>query len=292
MKKQYTGPWRLAHRGISQAAPENTLEAFRAAYHAGIEGLEIDIRMTRDGVIVIHHDPTLERLTCGSDTPCIRAVEECTWKELSELQLPYANHLMDNWKPEGVPEELAVDVMRQLGCDEAHPYEQERAREPRMAKLMRLSDLFEWLSQLTRRVIVEIEYKASGMMPELCKQLSAFAGRSDCIIFSGEPALIDEIQDYARRNPLPSGVKLGANIRRLTEAWKEKIPTMKLFEVGLNIEALEREDIAWLRAKNILVFSNLGDTPEGWQKICTRNLTGFKTNYAAPFTEWWQAWKE
>ena len=52
MKKQYTGPWRLAHRGICQAAPENTLEAFRAAYHAGIEGLEIDIRMTRDGVII------------------------------------------------------------------------------------------------------------------------------------------------------------------------------------------------------------------------------------------------
>ena len=291
MKKQYTGPWRLAHRGICQAAPENTLEAFRAAYHAGIEGLEIDIRMTRDGVIVIHHDETLARLTCGSAHPCTRAVADCTWAELAELELPYANHLMDNWKPDGIQEDEAVDAVRQLGMDPDHPYDRELAEEPRVARLMRLSDLLGWMSQLTRRIILEIEYKAPGMMPELCRQLEAFPGRSDCIIFSGEPALIDEIQAYARENGLPEGVKLGANIRRLTEAWKEKIPSMKLFEVGLNIEAIDREDIDWLHAHNILVFSNLGDTPEGWKKICTHSLTGFKTNYTAPFSAWWEAWK-
>ena len=64
--------------------------SFRAAYHGGIEGLEIDIRMTQDGVIVIHHDETLERLTCGSDHPCTRAVRDCTWAELEALELPYA----------------------------------------------------------------------------------------------------------------------------------------------------------------------------------------------------------
>ncbi len=76
MKKQYTGPWRMAHRGVCQAAPENTIEAFRAAYRTGIEGLEIDIRMTQDGVIIIHHDSTLERMTCGSNTPCSKLVEQ------------------------------------------------------------------------------------------------------------------------------------------------------------------------------------------------------------------------
>ena len=54
MKKQYTGPWKMAHRRVCQAAPENTLEAF-SWYPTGIEGVEIDIRMTRNGV-VIHHD--------------------------------------------------------------------------------------------------------------------------------------------------------------------------------------------------------------------------------------------
>lgn len=292
MRKQYTGPWRLAHRGVGQDAPENTLEAFRAAYRDGIEGLEIDIRMTQDGVIVVHHDETLERLTSGSACPCPRAVQDCTWEELAALELPYANHLLDNWTDRGVPEDRAIDLVRQFGRDPDHPYETECRKDARTAKLVRLSDLFAWMEGLTRRLILEIEYKAPGMMPELCRLLEGFSRRSDCIIFSGEPELIEEIQDYARRNRLPEGVKLGANIRRLTDAWKEKIPCMKLFEVGLNIESLDREDIAWLRARNILVFSNLGDTPEGWQKICTRSLTGFKTNYTAQFGDWWENWKE
>ena len=70
----------MAHRGVCQAAPENTLEAFRAAYRTGIEGVEIDIRMTRDGVIVIHHDATLECMSQGFNMPCSKPIEQCVWE--------------------------------------------------------------------------------------------------------------------------------------------------------------------------------------------------------------------
>lgn len=263
MKKQYTGPWRMAHRGVCQIAPENTLEAFHAAYHAGIEGLEIDIRMTQDGVILIHHDETLERMTHGMETPCCKAVKDCTWEELEQLQIPYANHLLG----------------------------QDNPQDTRTAKLMRLSDLFEWVNGLTHRVILEIEYKAAGMMPELCRLLESFDKRSDCVIFASDPAMITEIQQYVKLHCLPDGVKLGANIGRLTPEWKERIPLMKLFEVGLDIDALACEDIAWLRARGMMVFANLGDTSEGWNMICTRGLTGFKTDDTAAFTAWWEGWK-
>lgn len=263
MKKQYTGPWRMAHRGVCQAAPENTLEAFRAAYRTGIEGVEIDIRMTQDAVIVIHHDSTLERMTCGSNTPCSKRIDQCNWEELEGLEIPYANHLLGQENPE----------------------------DTRTAKLMRLSDLFDWVNDLTRRVILEIEYKVPGMMPELCRLLETFDKRSDCVIFASEPALITEIQQYVKSHGLPEGVKLGANIGRLTAEWKERIPTMQLFEIGLDLDALDREDIAWLRGQNMMVFANLGDTPEGWNRICTRGLTGFKTDCTAAFTAWWEEWK-
>ena len=52
----YTGPQRFAHRGLVQAAPENTLGAFQGAVDGGYEGIEIDVQMTRDGEIVIAHD--------------------------------------------------------------------------------------------------------------------------------------------------------------------------------------------------------------------------------------------
>jgi glycerophosphoryl diester phosphodiesterase len=53
----------IAHRGASAEAPENTLAAFRRALALGVDGLELDVRVTRDGVPVVYHDATLARLT-------------------------------------------------------------------------------------------------------------------------------------------------------------------------------------------------------------------------------------
>jgi glycerophosphoryl diester phosphodiesterase len=56
-------PVSLAHRGASARAPENTLEAFRLAVASGAGGLELDVHLTRDGYVVVIHDPTLGRTT-------------------------------------------------------------------------------------------------------------------------------------------------------------------------------------------------------------------------------------
>lgn len=69
-----------AHRGASAVAPENTLAAFRAAEAAGADGIELDIQLSRDGVPVVLHDPTLERTTNGRG-----AVGRCSWSTLQRL---------------------------------------------------------------------------------------------------------------------------------------------------------------------------------------------------------------
>ena len=51
-----------AHRGASAYAPENTLEAFRQAVEMNADGIELDVQMTKDGVLAVIHDETLERL--------------------------------------------------------------------------------------------------------------------------------------------------------------------------------------------------------------------------------------
>jgi glycerophosphoryl diester phosphodiesterase len=53
-------PLVLAHRGACRRAPENTLEAFRVARELGADGVELDVRRTRDGVLVVSHDPVIE----------------------------------------------------------------------------------------------------------------------------------------------------------------------------------------------------------------------------------------
>ena len=50
----------IAHRGASRAAVENTVEAFALAVAMGVEGIELDVRRTRDGCLVVHHDARLE----------------------------------------------------------------------------------------------------------------------------------------------------------------------------------------------------------------------------------------
>jgi glycerophosphoryl diester phosphodiesterase len=48
--------WNIAHRGGAQLMPENTLAAFSDALGRGCDGVELDVQLTRDGVVVVHHD--------------------------------------------------------------------------------------------------------------------------------------------------------------------------------------------------------------------------------------------
>jgi glycerophosphoryl diester phosphodiesterase len=54
-------PLIIGHRGASALAPENTLASFRRAIADGADGIEFDVRLSRDGVAVVIHDATLER---------------------------------------------------------------------------------------------------------------------------------------------------------------------------------------------------------------------------------------
>ena len=58
----------IGHRGNAAFAPENTLESFDQAVALGVDAIEFDVRLARDGVAMVMHDPTLER-TAGRREP-------------------------------------------------------------------------------------------------------------------------------------------------------------------------------------------------------------------------------
>lgn len=60
-----TRPLVYAHRGGAALRPENTIAAFDHGLSFGADGLELDVHLSRDGIVVVHHDPTLERTTNG-----------------------------------------------------------------------------------------------------------------------------------------------------------------------------------------------------------------------------------
>jgi glycerophosphoryl diester phosphodiesterase len=74
----------FAHRGGAALAPENTVAAFDRGMALGSDGLEMDARLTRDGVVVVHHDATLDRTTDGRGE-----LSEHTAAELARLDAAY-----------------------------------------------------------------------------------------------------------------------------------------------------------------------------------------------------------
>lgn len=66
----------IAHRGFSGRYPENTLLAFQKALEAGVDGIEFDVHLSKDGELVIIHDELLDRTTNGTGLVCDYTLEE------------------------------------------------------------------------------------------------------------------------------------------------------------------------------------------------------------------------
>ncbi len=71
---------RVAHRGGLAYAPENTLAAFQKGIDLGVDWLEFDVQMTRDGALVVIHDETVDRTTNGTGP-----VRELTLEQIRSL---------------------------------------------------------------------------------------------------------------------------------------------------------------------------------------------------------------
>jgi len=89
-----------AHRGDWRNAPENSLEAYKRAIEMGVDIIEVDLNITRDGVLVIMHDPTIDRTTDGRGKP-----SDYTLEQLKKF------HLRDGLR---VPGKLSIPTLEEV----------------------------------------------------------------------------------------------------------------------------------------------------------------------------------
>jgi len=83
-----------AHRGACVELPENTLPAFRRALELGVDAIETDAHVTRDGVAVLAHDDHGARM-CGVD----RRIADCTWDEVKTWDAGWGHHDKTGFRP-------------------------------------------------------------------------------------------------------------------------------------------------------------------------------------------------
>lgn len=84
-RRRHNPPERISHRGAHQTHPENSLAAFARAIELGADGIELDVHATRDGIVVVHHDPVVH--TRLPRLPWRKAIAELTRAELEQFPL-------------------------------------------------------------------------------------------------------------------------------------------------------------------------------------------------------------
>lgn len=83
-----------AHRGAHLEDPENSMAAFRKSVELGIDIIELDVRCTKDGVLVLVHDKTVDRTTNGKGN-----VKDLTFEEIRKLRLKHNGQLTEEVVP-------------------------------------------------------------------------------------------------------------------------------------------------------------------------------------------------
>lgn len=105
----HSAPLVFAHRGGRALGPENTLAALDIGLEAGADGLEFDLRLSRDGVPVVIHDATLDRTTSATGL-----VRDHTAAELARVDAAYHFHSAGQhpWRGQGVGICTLAEVLR------------------------------------------------------------------------------------------------------------------------------------------------------------------------------------
>ncbi|MFZ1122713.1 MAG: glycerophosphodiester phosphodiesterase [Candidatus Binataceae bacterium] len=170
----------IAHRGASGEYPENTLAAFRVAAEAGAPYFELDVHMTRDGVVVVSHDPELSR-TCGLDA----AIRDLTLAELKRADAGWGF----------TTSRAATTAATATAGDGAFPFRGRGIEVPALAEV--------FAAFPERRYVVEVKQSAPSLVAALLDVIERAGMRRRVLIASEEQAPIDELRALAPA--LPTG---------------------------------------------------------------------------------------
>lgn len=91
----------IAHRGASAYNPENTLPAFETAIEQGATIIETDVHQTKDSVLVLMHDLSIDRTTFGKGL-----IKDLTYKEFSAFKIKHKDHTFKNPYPPTLEEAI------------------------------------------------------------------------------------------------------------------------------------------------------------------------------------------
>jgi len=235
-------PLVVGHAGAAGEAPANTLAGVRACLDAGCEAMEVDVRLSADGVPVLMHDETVDRTTN---------------REGPVRSLPFAQ-------------------LQQADAGGGEPV-------PSLAQVLEL---------VQGRLVVWCELKASESRPEDDPELVESvlgviraAGASDWVaVHSFSAAIVQHARRAAPEvaaaliSPPVTRETVGTLVRRALEAGAQA--------VSVHHASLDPSLIAWIRARQLTVFTWTLDHEDEWQRALRAGVDGIVTNYPHALRAW------
>lgn len=158
-------PRLIGHRGAAKVAPENTAAGFAAASAAGLRWVEVDAKITKDGVVVLMHDDSVDRTTSG-----FGPVESLTAAQLAELDA--GSWFSSDFRGEKIPTlAAAMGQFARLGLGCNIEIKPSPGLEEETARLVVRQVLAEWPSSLPAPLMSSFAVRslevALALAPEL-----------------------------------------------------------------------------------------------------------------------------
>ncbi|HEV8189344.1 MAG TPA: glycerophosphodiester phosphodiesterase family protein [Pyrinomonadaceae bacterium] len=229
-------PLIIGHRGASAVAPENTMAAFREAIAVGADGIEFDVRLTRDGVPVVIHDSTLRR-TGGLS----QRIADLTWSEVAKVDV--GSWFSRSFANETVPslaelftlfESNNSTLYLEMKCDSAAEYA------PLAAACCELIDQ----RGLKERVVVEcFQLPALKIVSALSSDIKTVALFEPSI---SNPSVLSD------QSIINKAVDVGAAALALHHRLARRSLIEKAKDLGLHIAVWTVDDPAWLERARAL----------------------------------------
>ncbi len=193
----------FAHRGASAHAPENTIAAFELALTQQADGIELDVKLTSDGKVIVHHDPTVNRTTNGQGR-----LKDMSLAELKNLDAGV--FFSDQFRGEKIPS--LDEVFEAVGKRTFINVELTNYNTPR-DELVETVCMLVKKHQLQKRVMFSSFFggnlsKARSYLPDVPRGLLAFNGllgawaRSFGFVFGKYQALHPYLKDMSQQEVL------------------------------------------------------------------------------------------
>ena len=252
----------IAHRGGAALRPENTITAFQNALKLGVRVLEFDMNVSKDGVVVIHHDSTVNPAICNA---------------------PVTSGI----KP-GPIALLTVTEIRQFDCGSFA-----RPNSPRYQPVpgQQMPTLDEFLASVKESGAVLLgETKfAPGSAPSVAPErfvdliyaaLKKHGVQDRFILQSGDYRTIDAM---AKKDPKVRTCLL--NARRFKPDYLKLARNHKATHLMLRAEDTSASQVRDLQAAGLHIYSSTANTPSDWQKYVDLGMDGILTDDPAGLME-------